>query len=65
MEVANSISTCKTLIKESYKTNNALEMDSDFSTLLWGSGKTVELVVQWTQRNAQHTSEAQGGCTEL
>ena len=66
MEAANSISICKTLITESYKTNNALEiMDSGFSTLLWGSGKTVDLVVQWTQRNAQHTSEAQGGCTEL
>lgn len=35
MEEANSISTCKTLIKESYETNNALEItDSDFSTLL-------------------------------
>ena len=41
MEEANSISTCKTLIKESYETNNALEItDSDFSTLLWGSGKS-------------------------
>ena len=66
MEEANSISTCKTLIKESYKMNNALEtMDSDFSTLLWGFGKTVELVVQWTQQDAQHTCEAQRGCTEL
>ena len=35
MEEANSISTCKTLIKESYKMNIALEItDSDFSTLL-------------------------------